>query len=273
MALWALDTVHLALTIAGAYKYIIAGLENPLTISSAGPELIFQLLLTPLVALPAQGFFVYRIYIFSDKNILTPVIWVPLAIYQLVTALIYVVKTLYIDSNGLHVVDFRVLSDRFLEVIATSTLAVAAAVDVMTTVILTFMLFRKRNSTVYSRTAHILQRLAMFAINTGLWTAVFALLAVIVLQIYPGNVIYVVFAVPLCSVYCNTLLANLNARGYIRGEMTTQNVDLQLSGSFHFKTNPQPGETGSTPIPAQHSEDYRGAKFLEANRSTESHCV
>ena len=37
-----------------------------------------------------------------------------------------------------------------------------------------------------------------------------------------------VFAFPLCSVYCNTLLANLNARAYIRGETTTYNVDADL---------------------------------------------
>ena len=67
------------------------------------------------------------------------------------------------------------------------------------------------------------------------------------MHVYPGSAIYVVFAVPLCSVYTNTLLANLNARGYIRGEMTSQNVDLQLSGSCHFKTNPR--ETTSTSVP------------------------
>ncbi|KAG6381791.1 hypothetical protein JVT61DRAFT_399 [Boletus reticuloceps] len=34
--------------------------------------------------------------------------------------------------------------------------------------------------------------------------------------------------IPLCSVYCNTLLANLNARAYVLGAGETQNVDLDL---------------------------------------------
>ena len=37
-----------------------------------------------------------------------------------------------------------------------------------------------------------------------------------------------VFSSPLCSVYCNTLLANLNGRAYIRGESTTHNADVDL---------------------------------------------
>ncbi|KAF8448815.1 hypothetical protein L210DRAFT_3523191 [Boletus edulis BED1] len=40
--------------------------------------------------------------------------------------------------------------------------------------------------------------------------------------------LYVVFVFPLCSVYCNTLFANLNGRMYIRGEGTTQDVRVDL---------------------------------------------
>ena len=49
------------------------------------------------------------------------------------------------------------------------------------------------------------------------------------LQVYPSTLLNVLFAFPLCSVYCNTLLANLNARGYIRGEMTIHNLNVDSS--------------------------------------------
>ena len=44
------------------------------------------------------------------------------------------------------------------------------------------------------------------------------------LHVFPKNMLYAVPYLPLCSVSCNTLLANLNARGYIGGEaiMTRQ---------------------------------------------------
>jgi hypothetical protein len=117
---------------------------------------------------------------------------------------------------------------------------------------------------------HVLQRLTVFAINTGIWTAIFALSTVIFLHLYPSNLLYVVFAIPLCSVYCNTLLANLNARGYIRGEMTTHNDDFQMSRGC--KTNQQREETESTHTSVQHLhlEDHGGEEFLDANQSTES---
>ena len=45
---------------------------------------------------------------------------------------------------------------------------------------------------------------------------------------YPTTFLHAVFSFPLCSVYCNTLLANLNGRAYIRGGTTTTNIDADL---------------------------------------------
>lgn len=43
--------------------------------------------------------------------------------------------------------------------------------------------------------------------------------------------IYAVFSFPICSVYCNTLLANLNGRAYLRGEETVQ-MDMFKTSSL-----------------------------------------
>jgi hypothetical protein len=37
--MWALDTIHEALTVAGVYKYIMAGLVNPASILVVVPEI------------------------------------------------------------------------------------------------------------------------------------------------------------------------------------------------------------------------------------------
>ncbi|KAH0836835.1 hypothetical protein J3R83DRAFT_8619 [Lanmaoa asiatica] len=205
--------VHVALNIA--YKYIMAGLVNPLAFLNAIPELILQLLLTALVALPTQGFFVYRIYIFSRKNIIIPLIWVIQAIIQFVAALVYVGKALY-SSHGVQVVPVTELNGKQFTV-RISYVMIAMA--------LTFLLVRQRATTGFANTGHILQRLAVFAVNTGIWTALFALLTLILLYVSPSNLLYALFGIPICPIYCNTLLANLNAREYIRGEAT----DTQLS--------------------------------------------
>ncbi|KAH0830142.1 hypothetical protein J3R83DRAFT_1490, partial [Lanmaoa asiatica] len=60
-----------------------------------------------------------------------------------------------------------------------------------------------------------LERLTVFAVNSGIWTAIFSLLAAILVHISSSNLTYAIFFIPLCSIYCNTLLANLNARIYL----------------------------------------------------------
>jgi len=227
-AVWISNTIHEALIVSGECKYIMAGLVNRLSLLNGVPELVLQLPFTAMVAVTTQGFFVYRIFVFIGKNMVVPLIWVPLAIYQLGSVLMYVWKALYI-ADGVHAVELAVLGDRFFMNIATSSLSVAAGADVLIAVFLTLLLTRKRIATGYTSTAHILQRLMVFVVNAGIWTATFAILSLVLLHLYPTNLLYSVFAFPLCSVYCNTLLANLNARAYIRGETTTtHNVDVDL---------------------------------------------
>ncbi|KAI9454598.1 hypothetical protein HD554DRAFT_372794 [Boletus coccyginus] len=176
-ALWAFNTIHEALIIAGVYKYIMAGLANPASILNGIPELL--LVFTGLVAVPTQGFFVYRIYIFNGRNIFGPLIWVPLAIYQLVSTILYVTKGLYIADSSVHAVGLQVLNEPFFKDLASSSLSVAVTVDVLIAVVLMFLLVRKRAETGFSSTAHVLQRLTVFVVNAGIWTATFAILSLL----------------------------------------------------------------------------------------------
>ncbi|KAI9574193.1 hypothetical protein HD554DRAFT_5795 [Boletus coccyginus] len=216
-ALWSLGTIHEAVTIAGVYKYIMAGLADPATVMDVEPELVFQILLGTLIAVPAQGFFVYRIYVFSEGNIVAPILWAIQAIYQIVASILYVAKSLYSVDGSIHVA-WTTLDDSFFTGIITSILALGAVVDVLIAICMTFLLLRTRTANGFASTAHILQRLIMFAVNTGIWTATFAVLALILLRAFPLTLLIAVFGYPLSPLYCNTLLANLNARAYILGE-------------------------------------------------------
>jgi len=227
-ALWAFDTIHEALTIAGVYKYILAILVNPAAIQNDIPELNLQILSAASVTLPSQAFFVYRIYIMSGKNRVAPLLWVIQAIYQIVGAILYEAKSFYIVNGSLEVIGLSELDDSFFVGLTISGLSLAAAVDVLIAIALTYLLVRKRAITGFASSAHILQRLTIFAVNTGIWTATFALLSAILMHALPSNILYVVFAIPLSSLYCNTVLANLNARVYIRGETTTHYPDGDL---------------------------------------------
>jgi hypothetical protein len=75
----------------------------------------------------------------------------------------------------------------------------------------------------------MIQRLIIFSMLSGIWTALFALLDMITVSYhhnsgifraqvafqylsFPNTAVYVLFDLPLCSLYCNTLLASLNSR-------------------------------------------------------------
>ncbi|KAF8555070.1 hypothetical protein OG21DRAFT_954871 [Imleria badia] len=277
-ALWAFDTLHEALTVAGVYKYIMAGLMNPLAILDEIPELVLQIFLTTLVSTPTQAFFVYRIYIFSGKNLVAPVLWAMQAIYQVVAAILYVAKSFYTVNGNIQVVGYGVLDDSFFTAIATSCLSITVAVDVLIAIAMTFLLFRKRNTTGFASTAHILQRLIMFAVNTGIWTATFAVLSLILLRVFPTNLLYVVFGIPLSSIYCNTLLANLNARTYIRGGTTPNGgadvvmMSLPMSDVTKANSEKQSEEMKPELISSTHAHENvhktNEVTFMDADRST-----
>ncbi|KAN0088237.1 hypothetical protein V8E55_005294 [Tylopilus felleus] len=217
--LWVLNTVHEALMVSGVYKYLMAGFVNPCSFPTANTELVLLYLLMALVAVPSQGFFVYRLYVFSRKNIVAPLIWAVLALIELVCAT-------FCFAGGLHSAYGHF--PFYGQILTTICFSVPAGVDILIAIFATLLVLRERTATNFAAMAHILQLLAVIAVNTGIWTATFALLTLIMLHLFPSNLMYTVFGIPICSIYCNTVLANLNARAYLRGDSTTNNIDLDL---------------------------------------------
>ncbi|KAG1816109.1 uncharacterized protein BJ212DRAFT_212243 [Suillus subaureus] len=54
--------------------------------------------------------------------------------------------------------------------------------------------------------SEMIQRLIIFSMLSGIWTALFALLDMVTYLGFPNTAVYVLFDLPLCSLYCNTLL-------------------------------------------------------------------
>ncbi|KAJ7584635.1 hypothetical protein C8J56DRAFT_893281 [Mycena floridula] len=73
-------------------------------------------------------------------------------------------------------------------------------------------------------------RLVTLTINSGFWTASVALAALvtsIVSEVQTYGAVYYI----LCALYCNTVLANLNARGYIRGSQRSETQHIGRSAT------------------------------------------
>lgn len=75
----------------------------------------------------------------------------------------------------------------------------------------------------------MIYRLIVFSVLSGIWTTLFAILDMVTVSHhdnsdiscahvafqylgFPNTAVYVLFDLPLCSLYCNTLLVSLNSR-------------------------------------------------------------
>ncbi|PIL27193.1 hypothetical protein GSI_10336 [Ganoderma sinense ZZ0214-1] len=77
-------------------------------------------------------------------------------------------------------------------------------------------------------------RLLIITVNTGFWTAVFAIIDLALIVPFPNQLYWCAVDFPLTSLYLNALLANLNTREYIfaplgEGDYNTYPMDERTS--------------------------------------------
>ncbi|KAI0812780.1 hypothetical protein BC629DRAFT_1589500 [Irpex lacteus] len=128
-------------------------------------------------------------------------------------------------ATTLSVVHAKIL--RRLQVV---TRAVTFPADIFICVSLLSLLLRN-GIPKYQSTRGLLYRSIIVTINSGLWTAVLALLDLL-LMLTRTDFVYCIVEFPLSTLYFVTLLSNLNARGYIRGRKTEWNEYLSTLSEF-----------------------------------------
>ncbi|KAG9311677.1 hypothetical protein JVU11DRAFT_7914 [Chiua virens] len=216
------DTFHEALTIALSYKQITAGSVNPKVLLIGHPEFFFKYLLTGYISVSVQAFFAYRIYTLAERNLrfIAPLIWFISGMIQIVSCIAYVAKGLYIKNGVLQGVPPTQLGHEPFATLTTTILSTAAVADCFD------CLFHD----ILARPQPELDR--VLEVNTGIWTALFAVVSLITLHVFPSSAFNTIISTPICSVYTNTLLASLNARASIRLDMSKRSdVDTYpLSG-------------------------------------------
>ncbi|KIJ15403.1 hypothetical protein PAXINDRAFT_11947 [Paxillus involutus ATCC 200175] len=136
-------------------------------VSTVVPEFLWQLLLTSLVAIPSQVFFTYRIWRFTGGQWIYFALLAPVAAFELGGALTFIALGT-ITPTAAELVSFGPAS------VFTAVQAVAAAVDITIASGLLYLLYRSHEQALGgSRT--VIQKLVILTINTGVWTALFAI--------------------------------------------------------------------------------------------------
>jgi hypothetical protein len=105
--------------------------------------------------------------------------------------------------------------------------ALAAVGDVLIAAVLCIVLHRSRTG--FHRSDTMINKLIVFAVNTGLLTSICAVASLISIVVAGNTFLYICFYFSLGRLYSNSLLATLNARNMIRAAAdNTENLSLSM---------------------------------------------
>jgi len=208
--IWLLELVDQAFIGHATYYYAISGWGNPLVlIKKPVWSLILQVTLGAFAGAVVKICFAMRVYRFSQRNIPVTAIIVVLALAQLAFACIYTAEAFQVHS---------LLEVDKLKVIGSLSLGLGVATDMVTAAALCFFLRNLRTG--YTKDDSLINRLTLYAINTGVLSSACSLTALILYDIMPDNFIFMAFYFVLTKLYGNSFLATLNTRRVLRGRGT-----------------------------------------------------
>ncbi|KAG6333887.1 hypothetical protein ID866_5200 [Astraeus odoratus] len=210
------DTMHQALITHSIYIYLVKDILAPAGLGDLVWSLLIEVLFNAVTALLVQSFLTMRVYRLSNKSIVATASVMTVVVTEFVLSIIYVSKAMTFET-------FADLTK--LKTLSSAINATTAAADVMIAGCLCFLLQKSRTG--FRRSDTMINKLIIFSINTGLLTSILAIASLISISVWPDAFIYIAFYFCLGRMYCNSLLATLNARRIIRGESTDDSMSLQ----------------------------------------------
>ncbi|PIL27184.1 hypothetical protein GSI_10326 [Ganoderma sinense ZZ0214-1] len=205
---WAFTTLDLVLSIASMFPVLILHWGSANTLLRTQTLLNHHGWVSAIVAFSVQMFFVYRIHRFSGRKWCFPAVIFPFALWELVGS---IPLTIWLDQQA-PLSDVAEMRNIKLEIAGRS---VGAFVDIMITSAMVYLLAKNRQPDI-RRSNKMIYRLIIMTVNTGMWTAVIALVDVALIAAFTDGLQLFAVDLPLNPIYLNMLLANLNARRLVR---------------------------------------------------------
>lgn len=182
------DTVHQVLICHTTYTYLITNFANPTHLGHVVWSIVWEVLFTVschlvlcyvgadfgaqgFTAIIVQGFFCFRVYRLSQKNIPVTALTGVLALGNFIAVLIYVGKAAHF-TNFLEVATLKALS--------ISVNALGAATDIVIAAALCFLLDNARTG--FAQSDSMINRLMLFSVNTGLLTSICAIMSLVMVR-------------------------------------------------------------------------------------------
>ncbi|KAK0434544.1 uncharacterized protein EV420DRAFT_1653918 [Desarmillaria tabescens] len=188
-----------------------------------------EIMMTAVVVLIVELFFVVRIYKLNSQNWLVPAVITVLALGSFGSCTAFVVAQIQDDSfMGLQ------KNDRVATITAFN--GSAALADILITIALSWNLSRSRTG--IPRTNNVIQKMLTYIINRGLLVTVIQTLTLIMYSVEQTNLHWMPTHLSINKVYVITMLAILNTRPALREQL---NNTATASLAFNSTSTPSQG--------------------------------
>lgn len=211
LLLWALDAVHLGLTIHCVYYYLVINFANFAVLSEVIWSFRLQIVVNVLIIYVIHLLYSHRIWIVGrDRSIIFRIIpGIVIILGSGVAIALFWVIYYHNPSMGLFM-------NQWIIYLA---LSAAVFVDVLITISLWYLLASSRTG--FSQTDCLITRLICYTIDSGCLTSVCALTSIIMCAIMPHDYIFLSIQFIVAKLYVNSYIALLNAEYY-----TQSNTDV-----------------------------------------------
>ncbi|THH08474.1 hypothetical protein EW145_g2679 [Phellinidium pouzarii] len=190
-----MDTLHSILITHTCYYYLISNYFDPPKLLDGVWSLRISITLTGFIITIAHVFFSRRIHLFSKS------LWIPIAIMAISTVrLAFAIATTVVSFD-----EFTFIKFQGFTWLVCLTLGLDMISDIMITVSLCW--FLQRSKTGFEKTDSVIDKLLLYAINTGLLTILFNIAVLICAGIMPDNLIFIGMFFIISKLYTNNLLA------------------------------------------------------------------
>ncbi|KAJ7759153.1 hypothetical protein B0H16DRAFT_1534558 [Mycena metata] len=253
-----LETAHAAFVCSYIFRVTIIDLDSPLALIRTSVSDDITTGITAFIIFFVHCFYIWRIWILSDKRLL---LVIPLAVGA-VSHLGLEMAVMALTFRWPDFSQFHRITGYF-----TGAVAIAAAIDITIAVVM-FLLLRTRKTGIKS-TEQILNRIVTYTISTGLLTSVIDIVILAAFIGSPDTLVYLCFYDFVPNLYANSLLAMLNSRG---DEKLQVGIELDIGGTgstiqfsnFRSRATTHPGNNTGTVSNTFTDADLSQTKFASA---------
>ncbi|KAJ7259153.1 hypothetical protein B0H12DRAFT_1109083 [Mycena haematopus] len=204
---WASDLAHTLCFGHVLYTFTITDFAHPERLGGAPPKsLSVSTFFSGLTAAGVQGFFSYRIYVFTKKLYIPCVLWF-MTLLHLAGRMVLFATTLHTPSVGVYVEQW--------EWLITTNWSLSVATDVAISTTMVIVLYQRRSSA-HRKTAALVDKLIVWTIETGLLTSASSSVMLASFLRMKQNYTWLAFHAIGTQLFANSLMASLNSRASLR---------------------------------------------------------